>query len=180
MVFWGHFWSLTGQFCLNIAKYNMAGFGPETHPIWAKFKATRVHWNWQKTKNTWDMPGLKVETRFSQILLSNLPGAISRVFLNIFWHFLCLNLSTFHGEATSWLSYPSACHWMAPMKQKGRQAKKSEIFKNFQILPPKWVDSPIAGKKNCIKFFSIYYVTMYWFWLLDFLRLAKKCPPTMT
>ena len=122
--------------------------------------------SWKMLENTWDMPGLKVETRLSQILLSNLPGAISRVFLNIFWHFLCLNLSTFHGDAASWLSYPSACHWMAPMMQKGRQVKKYENFKNFQILPPKWAKKSNRSKKKLYKIFL--YILCHYVLILAF------------
>ena len=46
----GHFWSLTGKFCLNIAKYNLKLLALALRPtlsIWAKLKATRVHWNGQ-------------------------------------------------------------------------------------------------------------------------------------
>ena len=106
------------------------------------------------------------ETRLYQILQSNLPRAISRLFLNIFGHFLCPNLSTSHGEAVSELSYPSACHWMAPIKQKGRPVKKYENFKNFQILPPKWVKKSNCSKKKLYKIFL--YILCHYVLILAF------------
>ena len=112
------------------------------------------------------MPGLKVETRFSQNLLYNLPGAISQVFLNIFGHFLCLNLSTWHGDATSQLYYLTACHWMAPIRQKGRQVKKYEKFKIFQILTPKWVKKSNCSQKKLYKIYL--YILCHYVLILAF------------
>ena len=124
-------------------------------------------WRAEKCWKTPDISkDLKVKTRLYQILQSNLLGAISRVFLNIFGHFLCPNLSTFHGDDASWLSYPSACHWMAPMMQKGRQVKKYENFKNFQILPPKWAKKSNRSKKKLYKIFL--YILCHYVLILAF------------